>query len=130
MQERRRVLLQEREPSLRRVIELSLLKSGLEITAVEDHQLALEQLHDNYDAYIFEYNPQAVCGSLINQVRSLSTRSACPVVLVTTTNRPGEDWRKTYKPDLVFYKPFDIRYLERKLLEVLDERKEGERTIG
>ncbi|MBN1266702.1 MAG: response regulator [Anaerolineales bacterium] len=130
MKGKRRILLQESEPSLRRVLELSLVKSGLDITAVEDYQLAQMQLQDSYDAFIIEYSPQSLCGTFINRARSSTSENNFPVFLITTTCRPGEEWRRTYKPDLVFYKPFDIRYLERKLLEVLDERKESGKTNG
>ena len=127
MREKPRVLLQEREPSLRRVIKLSLLKAGLETTDVEDFQQATAQLDNMFDIFIIEYSLEVECGSFIQRVRGLP---GSPVILVTTTDRLDVEWRKKHQPDLVFYKPFDIRYLERKMLEVLNEKKKIEKTIG
>jgi len=126
---RGRVLLQEREPSLRRVLQLSLGKAGFDITPVEDVPGARKHLESEYDAIILEYYPQTACGPFIEQVREASEPTQSPAVLVTTTFRPGDEWRRTYKPDILLYKPFDIRYLEKKLLEVLHERTENEKAI-
>jgi hypothetical protein len=40
-------------------------------------------------------------------------------VIVTTTDRPEDRWRKKYKPDTILYKPFDVRYLVKKIQECL-----------
>jgi DNA-binding response OmpR family regulator len=126
MERKQKVLVQENEPSLRRVLELSLAKSGLDITAVPDYLSAGEAAGSGYDAVIIEFHPEAMCGSFIDQVRAGADHERIPAILVTTTRRPGDAWRRKYHPDILLYKPFDIRYLERKLLEVLNDRKANE----
>ncbi len=129
MERRQKVLVQENEPSLRRVLELSLTNSGLDVTAVPDYPSAGEEAGSEYDAMIVEFHPEDLCGSFIEQVRSAVDRGRVPVILVTTTRRPGDEWRRKYDPDILLYKPYDIRYLERKLLEVLNERNKNEAAI-
>jgi hypothetical protein len=60
-------------------------------------------------------------GRLIAAFRKFSKFNG-GTVMVSTTNRLGDDWRRIYKPDSVIYKPFDIRYLIR-LIKVLVEKK-------
>jgi len=120
------VLLQERDPALRRILALSLKHNGLTIHEAVDCEHAAGFIGQRIDAVVLEYDPLSACGQLIAMLRHRSQPLRPPAVLVTTTRRPGATWRREHRPDLVLYKPFDIRFFEKKLLEALDDRQGSE----
>lgn len=110
------VLLVEREPELRKVIRILISQLGLDVLETDDPleaELLLER-HDP-DMFLLEYVPPGQeCGRLIEQFRS-SNPGKKPGVILMAAQRPQDDWRNTFRPDLVVYKPFDVRYLIRQL---------------
>lgn len=110
------VLLLESEPSLRRVVSLSLRQRGYQVLEAADSEAANELLEaDKPDLLILELDhPHGENGRLIELYRE-NNEGAEGAVLLTTTHRPEESWRFRYRPDAVLYKPFDIRYLCRRV---------------
>jgi DNA-binding response OmpR family regulator len=120
------VLIIEHDPELRKVMEISLKQAGVEVESVSQYANAL---------YVMEQKPPDVFivdvdlrdgkpGKLIHVFRECR-KPKTGIVLVSTSDRLEDDWRRKYKPDSVIYKPFDIRYLIR-LIGELTSKKEIE----
>jgi DNA-binding response OmpR family regulator len=58
--------------------------------------------------------PEGKSSELIHIFREQSDGDQA-VVLVITGERPKDNWRSQFKPDLILYKPLDVRYLIKKL---------------
>jgi hypothetical protein len=43
-------------------------------------------------------------------------------VVLTVLERPNSTWIKKQQPDVVIYKPFDVRYLERRMVDMIQEK--------
>lgn len=112
------VLLLETENSLRRVVAASLQQLGLRIIEAEDADAAREHLQDEApDLFVLELDhPSGENGALIDAYREQSDEGA---VVLTTTERPKDDWRQRYQPEAVVYKPFDVRYLSRRIRHLI-----------
>ena len=106
------VLLVESEGSLRRVLSVSLKELGLRVLEAPDVDCAKDLLKTEYpDLLITEIDfPFGRNGELIELFRKQRGEHRGSVV-VTTTHRISNDWRRRYRPDLTLFKPFDIRYL-------------------
>jgi DNA-binding NtrC family response regulator len=104
------VLLLETEASLRKVVAASLQQSGLHIIEAGDAEEARHHLTEESPAvFIVELDhPAGENGQLIETYRRDNDDGA---VVLTTTERPKDDWRQRYQPEAVVYKPFDIRVL-------------------
>lgn len=108
------ILLIETNPDLRRVISLSLQQQGFRILEVIDVAQAYEILKKKSpELLILELDiPNGNNGALIEAYRRcLEQDTGNGKVILTTTLRPGDAWRRRYKPDAVIYKPFDVRRL-------------------
>lgn len=108
------ILLIESDPDLRRVITLSLQQKGFRIPEVVDVAQAYEFLKKKTpDLLVLELDiPHGNNGELIDAYRKcLEQDTENGKVILTTTLRPGDSWRKRYQPDAVIYKPFDVRRL-------------------
>ena len=112
------VLLLETESSLRRVVAASLQQLGLRIIEAEDADTARAHLQDKApDLFVMELDhPSGDHGALIDAYREQSDNGA---VVLTTTERPKDDWRQRYQPEAVVYKPFDVRYLSRRVRHLI-----------
>lgn len=106
------ILLIESDPDLRKVITLSLRQEGYDILDAGDVTQAYDFMQDRPpEILILELDfPHGNNGALIEAYRGSHNPSTGRVVL-TTTQRPGDEWRKKYQPDAVIYKPFDVRQL-------------------
>lgn len=112
------VLLLETETSLRKVVAASLQQLGLRIIEAEDAEAAREHLRQEApDLFVLELDhPSGENGALIDAYRQQSDEGA---VVLTTTERPNDDWRQRYQPEAVVYKPFDVRYLSRRVRRLI-----------
>lgn len=106
------VLLVESEKSLRRVITVSLQELGLRVFEVPDFECARNLLEtERLDLLVTELDfPFGRNGELIELFRKQKGEYQGSV-LVTTTHRFDDDWRRRYRPDVIVFKPFDIRVL-------------------
>ncbi len=117
------VLLLETERSLRKVVAASLQQLGLRIIEAEDAEAARQHLQgDAPDLFVLELDhPSGDNGELIDAYRAQSDEGA---VVLTTTERPKDDWRQRYQPEAVVYKPFDVRYLLRRVRRLIHNNDE------
>jgi two-component system KDP operon response regulator KdpE len=111
------VLLLEQEDSLRRVIVLTLKQLGIDVLEASDENSARKCLERKTpDLFIINLDsPTGKKGQLIKLFREKSGDEQ-GAVLLTTTQRPEDKWRQRFRPDVVIYKPFDIRYLMRRII--------------
>lgn len=118
------VLLFETEASLRKVMAASLEQQGYDIIQAANADAARKHLRrDTPDLFVLELDhPAGDNGELIDVYRR---RSPDGPVLLTTTERPNDGWRTRYQPEAVVYKPFDVRFLCRRvrgLMQVTGDR--------
>jgi CheY-like chemotaxis protein len=108
------VLLVEGEERLRRVVSASLDQLGLRVLTAGEAQSALQILKDEHPEVLIVENdhPHGNNGEVIDVFRGEENDLPRPVV-VTTTQRLGDQWRKQYQPQVAIYKPFDVRHLSR-----------------
>lgn len=107
-----RVLLQESDGDLSRVVAESLEQQGWEVVEAVGAELALDALSEvpHPAVLIVEYGAEGDSAQrLIDRYRAASESNG--KVLVTTEHRPPDAWRRSVRPDTVIYKPFDTRYL-------------------
>jgi DNA-binding response OmpR family regulator len=116
------VLLVESEGSLRRVITASLKELGLRVLEASDLDCARDLLKtERPDLLIAELDfPYGYNGEIIELFRNQKGESRGSV-LVTTTQRFGDAWRRKYQPDVTLFKPFDIRLLCRSVTALLND---------
>ena len=120
------VLLVESEGSLRRVLSVSLNELGLRVLEAPDLECARDLLKtERPDLLIAEIDfPFGRNGELIELFRQ-QKRDCRGSVMVTTTHRFGDAWRRRYRPDITLFKPFDIRLLCKSVTALLDEAHDG-----
>jgi CheY-like chemotaxis protein len=108
------VLLIEHDPELRKIMDLSLQQAGFIIVAFSRYANALQIMKQNPpDIFVVDFELRdGDPGKLITAYRQNPNFPAGSVV-VTTTERLEDEWRRTHQPDAVVYKPFDMRYLIR-----------------
>ena len=114
------VLLFEKDGGLRKSIFLTLRQQGFEVQEAADATGVRQILEkENPDLFVIDQDSSdGDAGALIDMFRERSP-AGCQAVVVTTTQRVDDDWRKEYQPDIVVYKPFDIRFLYRNILKLL-----------
>lgn len=124
------VLLIESTNSLRKVIAASLKQLGVRVLEAPDAARArnlLQVQRKAPDVIVVELDlPEGANGKLIERYRKRDPDSPSDPpghgrVLLTTTHRPEDDWRRKYMPDVVVYKPFDVRFLCRRVLGLLSQ---------
>ena len=118
------VLLVEPDHQLRRVIAASLEQQGLRVLQASDTGIAIRLLEqEDPELLILDHNPSTSTERLVHAYldrdEKLEERSR-PIV-VTTLDRPDKHWLQEIKPNAVIYKPFDVRYLFRRVMESLEE---------
>jgi DNA-binding response OmpR family regulator len=108
------VLLLEHESKLRRAITVTLQQLNMKVFEASDAESARSILeHQTPRLLILEFDStNGKTGELIEYFRRKNEKGQ-NLVLLTTSERPGDVWRQHYRPDIVVYKPFDIRYLTR-----------------
>jgi DNA-binding response OmpR family regulator len=114
------ILLYERDPGLRKSITLTLKHQGVEVRVARD-EADVRQILENESPDLFVVDHDSSIGNsgeLIEMFR-MKSKSAHRAVLVTATQRVNDNWRKQYQPDMVLYKPFDIRFLYRRIKALL-----------
>lgn len=123
-EERPYILLIEHDAELRQIMELSLQQAGLVVVAVSRYANALQLLNQKPpEIFIIDFDLRdGDPGELIAAYCQDSSFSAGTVV-VTTTERLKDEWRRAHQPDAVVYKPFDMRYLIR-LIRMLPQKKD------
>jgi DNA-binding response OmpR family regulator len=115
--DRTRILLLEGERRLRKAIVMSLKQLDIEIEDAPDARQARALLEEepSPDILIVDLDfPEGKNSELIDLFRQKDGNEK-KIVLVTTTERPKDKWRQSYHPDMILYKPFDIRYLIRRI---------------
>jgi DNA-binding response OmpR family regulator len=119
----RTALIVERDRALRQVMLLSLIQLGLKVRDVgsyEDGERLLDQFMPDILIMDFDY-PEGRNAQLIESYRERLADEVRPVI-VTTTQRLKDSWRRQCEPISVLYKPFDVRLLVKKLVEELANR--------
>ncbi len=111
-----RVLLFERDPGLRKSIAVTLMQAGIQVHEAHDAASARSILETAApDMFLVEHHSASrTAGQLIEFFRRRGLGKG-RAVLVTTTRRVEDSWRRQFRPDVVLYKPFDIRYLCRRI---------------
>lgn len=106
------VLVVERELALRNAMLISLVGLGLDARQAGSGEDAARILdHFTPDVLIVDFDyPEGRNARLIETYRQRLGECAQPVI-VTTTQRLTESWRRMCEPISVLYKPFDIRLL-------------------
>ena len=119
------ILLIEHDPQLRKVMKISLEQNGLRVVAVERFSKALQVLEQgDPDLFLVDFDlADGDPGKLIEVFRRNKRDKGA--VLLTTTIRPDDHWRRTYRPDAVVYKPFDVRHLYRRIQSLESEFKKN-----
>ena len=117
------ILLVEPDHQLRRVIAASLEQKGLRVLQASDTRFALNLLErEDPELLILDLRPSASTDRLVEVYLDdeLENDKNRPI-LITTLDRPDAQWLQEVKPDAVIYKPFDVRYLYRRVMESLQE---------
>lgn len=110
------VLIIEHDPALRNAMQISLEHAGISVEAISRSTNALQIMQQAppevliLDIDLRGGDPE----KLISTYRGNRNRDN-GTVMVSTANRLEDKWRRKYRPDTVLYKPFDMRYLIRKI---------------
>jgi DNA-binding response OmpR family regulator len=113
------ILLFEREQYLRKAIFLCLQELGINVIEAVDIDQARRVIEiKKPDIFILDLGfPIGEESSLIETFRAECGDNK--PVIVTTIDRPADLWRKKYLPDTILYKPFDVRYLVKRVRMIL-----------
>ena len=81
-----KILIVDDSPSIRQMVEATLVSGGYEVSSAEDGQDALEKCQSNqYDFVLTDQNMPRMDGlSLIRALRKLDTYQRTPIVVLTT----------------------------------------------
>lgn len=109
------ILLMEGDPELRKATAVSLEQQGWRVLEATNLDHAQAILDENFpDILMLELDlPYGICGLIIKRYREHSDNEHSGKVLLIADQRPGDEWRRRYHPDLVIYKPYDIRHVLR-----------------
>jgi DNA-binding response OmpR family regulator len=116
------VLVIEHDSALRKIMEISLEQAGVSVEAVSKYANALEILQkDPPEVFILDYDLRdGDPGKLITAYRK-HPNGHDGTVMVSTAHRLEDKWRQENRPNSVIYKPFDMRYLVRKILSIINK---------
>lgn len=114
------LLLLEHDPGLRKSVRLTLERAGVTVWEAPDEDAARALLETRApDILVLDHENMAEqLGELIEQYRGAVENSE-GLVLITTGRRINDVWRRRYRPDGVVYKPFDVRFLCRRIQSLL-----------
>jgi DNA-binding response OmpR family regulator len=114
-------LLVESNFHLRQVIAASLENKDWRVLEASSGEFAEELLmKEKPDVLIVEYLPRSEADAAIIDAYRENDGSNGHIV-VTVLDRPAKNWIKKHEPDAIIYKPFDVRYLERRMEEIIQE---------
>ena len=114
-------LLVESNYHLRQVIAASLENKDWRVLEASTGEFAEELLaRENPDVLIVEYLPKSEADSAI--IDAFRDTEEDGHVVLTVLERPNSTWIKKQQPDVVIYKPFDVRYLERRMVDMIQEK--------
>jgi DNA-binding NtrC family response regulator len=118
------ILLYERDRQLRRVISASLESQGWRVLQASNIEFATQLLQREIpDLLLIEFcEIEEQEGRLIAHFRAEKAPGSLSPVLVTTIDRPTKEWIQEHQPDLVIYKPYDVRHLQNSIRQALEER--------
>ena len=110
------ILFAEPDVGLRKSIFLTFKEKGLPIhTANNEGHIRRILEHEPPDIFVFDFKSfMKISGEWIRIFRKQDDGGKHWVV-VMTTQRLEDAWRKKYKPDVVLYKPIDVRFLYRRI---------------
>ncbi|MGD2161940.1 MAG: hypothetical protein PVH60_08960 [Anaerolineales bacterium] len=115
-------LLVESNYQLREVIAASLENKSWRVLEASTGDFAEELLsRETPDVLIVEYLPKSEADSAIIDAFRTSDGQGGSIV-VTVLDRPAKSWINKHQPDAIIYKPFDVRYLERRMEEMIQEK--------
>jgi CheY-like chemotaxis protein len=105
-------LVLENDSRLRKVVSIMLEQYGISVVEAPTTTIAQEIIQTHTpDLLVIDFQaPSSDSGELIKMFRD-KCKSYRKAVLITTFIRPDDNWRKLYAPDVVIYKPYDLRYL-------------------
>ncbi|MEJ2010867.1 MAG: hypothetical protein P8X64_01435 [Anaerolineales bacterium] len=120
------VLLIEPDHQLRRVIAATLEQKGLRVLQASDSGFAIRLLErEDPELMILDLNPSVATDQLIaaflDEDDNLPADEKSRPILITTLDRPDKQQLQEINPEAVIYKPFDVRYLYRRVMESLQE---------
>jgi DNA-binding response OmpR family regulator len=128
MQRRRQgcLLLVESDAELRRAVILCLRENGWRILPAMNPEDACRILtQETPEILMMDMDPPADRqGLLIEKFREGRADGRRGSVLIATEQRLEDGWRHKYHPDAVIFKPFDIRYLSRRISQLAEETAE------
>jgi DNA-binding response OmpR family regulator len=115
-------LLVESNFHLRQVIAASLENKNWRVLEASSGEFAEELLaREKPDVLIVEYLAKSEADSaIIDAFRCENNRNGH--IVLTVLDRPAKQWIKKHQPDAIIYKPFDVRYLERRMDEMVQEK--------
>lgn len=107
---------------LRQVIAASLENKNWRVLEASSGDFAEELLaREKPDVLIVEYLAKSEADSaIIDAFRCENNRNGH--IVLTVLDRPAKQWIKKHQPDAIIYKPFDVRYLERRMDEMVQEK--------
>lgn len=122
---RRRVLLADDEPHIRRVLETLLETSGFEVESVENGAAALARLGDPTRRYDFVLSdlmmPERTGIEVLAGLNAMEHRAGTPVVILTAKGQDADRQRALALGAADFLtKPFSPRKLIARIVEILD----------
>lgn len=106
------VLLQESDRDLRRVVAESLEQRGWRVLEADGRRQAQAVLESGPcpSVLIVEFGlSDQSTEAIIDAYRQHASKAG--KVVITTERRLRDEWRQSFRPDAVIYKPFDTRYL-------------------
>lgn len=115
-----RILIMEKDRGLAKSISLTLQCHGMKVARVyAEMGLQAYESEDPPDVIVVDFDSfPEISGKWIEKLRKRSSRK--PISVIVTSSRRMEDrWRSRYRPDLVLYKPYDIRFLFRSIRSLL-----------
>lgn len=124
---RRRVLLADDEPHIRRVLETLLESSGFEVRSVDNGAAALALLDDPAERFDFVLSdlmmPERSGIDVLAGLREMEHRAGTPVVILTAKGQDADRQRAFALGAADFLtKPFSPRKLIARIVEILDAR--------
>jgi DNA-binding response OmpR family regulator len=123
VEDKSQVLIIEHDPALRKIMEISLEQAGISVEAISGYADALVILQQGPpEVFILDIDLRdGVPEKLIAAYRE-HPNSKNGTVMISTANRLEDKWRRQHRPDSVIYKPFDMRYLVKKILSLINKR--------
>jgi DNA-binding response OmpR family regulator len=115
------VLLVESNAEMRRAVARSLEQLDVQVLEADRPQHARAHLiRETPEVLMLALDHGGREGGLVIEANRESCRTGEPPaggrVVVTTAERPEDEWRRRYRPDLLVYQPFDVRYVCHRIL--------------